>query len=485
MDIEWGSAFSYIYILILIAVGIRIVYDTKDPSDAFGYLLLILYLPVVGLLLYLAVGINHRKRKIYSRKMINNAELKEQLGERISRHTEFILNKNEAYFTEKNKLAKLLLSEIDSPLTADNKVVLLNNGENKFPAVLEALDKAENHIHIGYYTFEDDETGRQIEEILVKKAKQGVKVRLMYDDFGSRSIRGKMRKRLQAVGASIYPFYEINIATFLTRLNYRNHRKIIIIDGKTSFVGGINVSNAYVNKEEGSQMYWRDTHLQIEGSAVHYLQYIFMSDWNFCAEEKIEVEDILFPSFEEKSAGNKIVQIAASGPDSDSATILHSLIQAINIAKKEILITTPYFIPSDSIMKAIMIASCSGIKVKLIVPKSSDSRIVDAAAMSYFGDLLDAGVEVYRYTKGFIHAKTMVIDEEIGIVGSANMDTRSFSLNFEVNAIVYNDDLACEMKETFYDDLAQTVRLTKQEWEKRSAAVQFLHRLARLFSPIL
>lgn len=294
-----------------------------------------------------------------------------------------------------------------------------------------------------------------------------------------------MRKRLQTAGAAVDPFYEINITTFLTRLNYRNHRKIIIIDGKTSFVGGINVSNAYVNKEEGSQLYWRDTHLQIEGSAVHYLQYIFMSDWNFCAAEKIKVEDILFPIVGNYSGGNKIVQIAASGPDSDSATILHSLIQAINIAKKEILITTPYFIPSDSIMKAIMIAAGSGIKVKLIVPKSSDSRIVDAAAMSYFGDLLHTGVEIYRYTKGFIHAKTMVIDEKIGIVGSANMDTRSFSLNFEVNAIVYNDDLACEMKETFYDDLAQTVRLTKQEWEKRSAAVQFLHRLARLFSPIL
>ncbi|HEX5024523.1 MAG TPA: cardiolipin synthase, partial [Agriterribacter sp.] len=384
------------------------------------------------------------------------------------------------------ELSNLLLKDSMSPLTAYNNVQLLINGENKFPQELQAIREAIHHIHVEYYIYEDDEIGNAMADALIQKAKEGIEVRFIYDDFGSRSIRKKLVRRLKAGGVKTFPFYEVIFIAFANRLNYRNHRKILVVDGKTAFVGGINVSDRYINNSKNEKkLFWRDTHLRIDGPGVMYLQYLFLCDWNFCANDQLHPDSHFFPSSWSPVAGSKVVQIAASGPDSNSPTILFALLQAINLATEEILITTPYFIPGESLVDALVVAALGGVSVKLLVPGVSDSALVNAAAHSYYEDLLNAGVEIYLYGKGFVHAKTMVTDKKIAIVGTANMDYRSFDLNFEVNAVVYDRELSAELSQVFYDDIRESRKIDAQEWKNRSEYKQFLEKAARLVSPLL
>lgn len=292
---------------------------------------------------------------------------------------------------------------------------------------------------------------------------------------------------MKAAGIQVFPFYKIKLIAFANRLNYRNHRKIIVVDGVIGFVGGINVSDKYINKTQNkNELYWRDTHLEIEGPTVKSLQYIFMGDWNYCSGEKLEPNKTFFPNDSNfQSKANKIVQIASSGPDSDSPLIQQTLLQAINLAREEILITTPYFIPGDTILENLVIAAASGTKVKLLVPGISDSKFVNYAARSYYGRLLNAGAKIYLYQKGFVHAKTMVVDKKVSIVGTANMDIRSFDLNFEVNAIVYDEEIALELRQAFYEDLNNATIIDLQQWNERSNFTQILEKLAGLFSPLM
>jgi len=258
-----------------------------------------------------------------------------------------------------------------------------------------------------------------------------------------------------------------------------------VVDGKLGFVGGINVSDRYVNNQPG-KLFWRDTHVRIHGPGVHYLQYIFLCDWNFCANDHVQPDEKFFPPDDVFiNNGNKLVQIAASGPDSDSPTILYSLLQAINLAEKEILLTTPYFIPGESVLDALITAALGGVSVKLLVPGVSDSVLVNSAARSYYDELLRAGVEIYLYKKGFVHAKTMVADRKLAIVGTANMDSRSFDLNFEVNAIIYDNELAHELATVFEKDLGDSEKIITEAWLNRSIYKQVLEKTARLVSPLL
>jgi cardiolipin synthase len=267
------------------------------------------------------------------------------------------------------------------------------------------------------------------------------------------------------------------------RLNYRSHRKIIVIDGQTAFTGGINVADKYINKRSG-KLFWRDTHLRIDGPGIFFLQYLFLADWNFCSGKKIQADEFYFP-VPATTKNDCFLQVAASGPDSDQPSVLFSLLQAIYLAKKEILITTPYFIPGDSILEALRIAALSGLSVKLLVPREGDSKLVNAASRSYYEDLLCAGVDIYMYQKGFVHAKTLVADSNLSIVGTANMDYRSFELNFEVNVIVYDKPFSENLRTVFFKDLEDAEKIDKDEWCKRSAYKQLPERIARLFSHVL
>lgn len=293
--------------------------------------------------------------------------------------------------------------------------------------------------------------------------------------------------RLEAAGIKAFPFHRIRFISLANRLNYRNHRKIIVVDGQTGFVGGINISDRYINNEGQLNGYWRDTHLRIDGPGVHYLQYLFLCDWNFCANEQLQPEKMFFPYLYNPGSGNtgKIVQIAASGPDSDTPTILFSLLHAIHLASEEILITTPYFIPGESILDALIVAALGGVSVKLLVPGTSDSVIVNTAAFSYYDELLRAGVEIFLYRKGFVHAKTLVADRKLAVVGTANMDYRSFDLNFEVNAIVYDEEVSRELAAIFYEDVTHAEKLDAERWAARPVWRQMVEKTARLISPLL
>ena len=288
---------------------------------------------------------------------------------------------------------------------------------------------------------------------------------------------------MREAGAIVYPFHRVKFYLLANRFNYRNHRKIVVVDGHTAFLGGINVSDKYINNNK-KKLFWRDAHLRIDGPAVYYLQYLFITDWNFCCPEELKPNDLYFTAAPPVKNGS-LVQIAASGPDSYQPTILYSILQAIYLARKEILITTPYFIPGDSIMDALRIAAMSGLTVKLLVPGVSDSKLVNAASKSYYAQLLRAGVEVYLYQKGFVHAKTIVTDGKLSMVGTANMDYRSFELNFEVNAVVYDVDFAKQMRDLFFKDLQNATQINKEEWMRRHWTKQLPEKVARLFSPVL
>ena len=483
---NWILIIELLYLLVLVFVCIRIIYDTDSTVKTLAYLLLAIFIPVFGILFYFAFGINYRKRELYSKKIINNDKLWTQIKENVATYSaQTYFNTAEAHRPNR-QLVKYLSNEM-SPLTAGNTARLLINGEEKFPAVIHALEEATDHIHIEYYIYENDKIGKSIEEILIRKAKQGVTVRFIYDDFGSRGIRKNIAVRLKNAGVETYPFYKISFLRMVNHLNYRNHRKIIVIDGKKAFVGGINVSDKYINEPASmNKLFWRDTHLMFEGPGVYYLQYLFISDWNFCSGKSLENIKHYFPDeYRNKPPGDKIIQIAASGPDSITPTILYSLLYAIYQAQEEILITTPYFIPDQSLMDALIVAALAGVSVQLLVPEKSDSKLVALAASSYYADLLSAGVKIFFYQDGFVHAKTLVVDQKIAVIGTANMDLRSFDLNFEVNAIVYDDEFAASLANVFNADTKDALILDKDAWSNRSISRKFLEKIARLVSPLL
>ncbi len=483
MQIHWATLTLGIYILVLILVCLRIIYETRSATKTMAYLLLVIFIPVAGILFYLAFGINYWRKKIYRRKMNADETLLRQLQKDILQYNDAMLGRIEDSDDARAELAAMLIRDLQTPLTRHNRVKLLVNGEEKFPEVMKALREAKHHIHIEYYIFETGKTGDALVELLIQKAKEGVEVRLIYDDFGSPNIKKPLEKRMREAGVEVHPFYKIWFYILANRLYYRNHRKIIVIDGKTAFVGGINVSDKYVN-DGSKKIFWRDTHLRIDGPGVYYLQYLFMSDWNFCCSDSLIAGEKYFAPYN-RYEEDVYCQVVGSGPDSPQPSVMFSLLQAIYLAKEEILITTPYFIPGDSITDALRVAALSGLKVKLLVPGICDSRLVNSASKAYYSDLLLAGVEIYIYNRGFVHAKTLVSDGKLSIIGTANMDNRSFELNFEVNAIIYDSEFSSKLREVFFDDLSYAEKINPDDWFSRSAWEQFPEKIARLLSPSL
>ncbi|HUR66267.1 MAG TPA: cardiolipin synthase [Chitinophagaceae bacterium] len=482
---NWPVIGIILYVAILLMVCLHILVATQHANKALAYILFAISVPLVGIGFYLTFGINYWRKKRYNKKILQNKSILKQLKKDIVQFDQTAIPYMDQSVQQNAELASMLVRDLGSLLTRHNAVKILNNGEEKFPDMLEAMRKAKHHIHLEYYIYEYDEIGTEIIELLIEKAREGVEVRMIYDDFGSPSIKRSTEKRMREAGAIVHPFHRVRFYLLANRFNYRNHRKIVVIDGHTAFLGGINVSDKYINKDK-NKLFWRDAHLRIDGPAVYYLQYVFITDWNFCCSETLKPSEQYFSALTNPPAEDgSLVQIAASGPDSYLPSILYSILQAIYLAKKEILITTPYFIPGDSIMDALRIAAMSGLSVKLLAPGISDSKIVNAAAKSYYNKLLEAGVEIYLYKKGFVHAKTMITDSLLCMVGTANMDYRSFEFNFEVNALVYDKKLAAAMRKTFFEDLKDAEQINKEAWLTRPWHKQLPEKVARLFSPVL
>ncbi|MEO8820502.1 MAG: cardiolipin synthase [Ginsengibacter sp.] len=483
---NWIALIEVLYFILMLLVILRVLYDTRSGSKTLAYILFIILVPLVGMLFYFSFGVNYRKRKLYSKKLIKDKILREKINRRIQQYSENVIV-SDIFPKSHTKLAEFIEGCNASPLTANNSVTLLLNGEEKFPALLEALKTATSHIHLEYYIYEDDFTGNAIADILVQKAQEGVAVRFLYDDFGSHGLSKKFIQRLNEAGVETAPFYKVTWYALANRINYRNHRKIIIIDGKKSFVGGINISDKYRNDiDDKKELYWRDTHLMIKGRATFFLQYLFLCDWNFCHDIKLEFEPSYFPIYPTgEEIKKELVQIVASGPDSDLPVILYSLIEAIGAAEKKILVTSPYFIPGESLVDHLVIAAKSGVEVKLLIPGISDSKIVNAAARSYYTEILRHGVRIFEYQKGFVHAKTIVIDDSLCMIGSANMDYRSFDLNFEVNAIVYSEEINAQLNDAFYNDLKDAVEIDAEAWLGRPKYIYIWEKFVRRLSPFL
>src|SRR5512133_1456390 len=477
--------FDIAYFIILVLVCIRIIFDTRSSSKTLAYLLLAIFIPVGGILFYFVFGINYHKRLIYSKKLIEDEGQLKELNKKTISHSARNLRKNAFDIGNGESLVSLLMNDSLSPLTSGNAVKLLINGEQKFPELINAMEQAKHHIHLEYYIYEDGKIGNAIKDVLIRKAKQGIEVRMIYDDFGSSSIRKNLVEELRKGGVEAYPFNRVRLLYFANRINYRNHRKLVIIDGETGFIGGVNISDRYINTERDTgRQYWRDTHVRIDGQGILFMQHLFLCDWNFCSGQKMKPDKSYFHATPLPGT-NVSVQIAASGPDSPASTIKLSFLKAINLGREEILLTTPYLIPGGSIMDALKVAALGGVRVRILVPGISDSKLVNSAAWSNYGELLKAGVEIYRYNKGFIHAKTMVVDGGISIVGTANMDHRSFDLNFEVNAIIYGPEFGEQLRKSFHHDLRNARQLQYEEWKSQPLYLRLAERTARLLSPLL
>jgi len=477
--------FDIVYVIVLVLVCLRIIFETRSSSKTLAYLLLAIFFPFGGMLFYFVFGVNYRKRIIYTKKLVHDEAQLIELNKRTISLSARNLKKNALEVGDGQSLVNLLMNDSLSPLASGNAVRLLINGEGKFPEVIKALENARHHIHLEYYIYDDDAIGNAIKDLLIRKAREGLQVRLIYDDFGSSSIRKKLVKVLRDGGVEAYPFNRVRLLYFANRINYRNHRKIIIIDGDYGFVGGINIADRYINNPgDSGKLYWRDTHIRIDGPGIMFLQHLFLCDWNFCSGQQMQPDRPYFHATPLKDS-NISVQIAASGPDSPASTIKLSFLKAINLARNEILLSTPYLIPGGSIMDALKVASLGGVNVKILVPGICDSKLVDAAAWSNYGELLKSGVEIYTYNKGFIHSKSMLIDGGISILGTANMDHRSFDLNFEVNAVVYSSDFGEQLRKSFHSGLHSASKLSYDEWIARPIFVRLLERTARLFSPLL
>ena len=472
-----------IYAIIVIGVVARIIYDTRNPVKAVAYILLTVFIPIIGMFVYFSFGVNYRKKKFYKLKSAENNDLINTL----KALTEVSTNQTIEYRPDlyNKHLVRMLLRESSSPLASVSEMKLLLNGEEKFPELIKAMENAKDHIHIEYYIYDDDEIGNQLKDLMIKKAKEGVTVRFIFDDYGSYGLRKKMMKELRENGVEAYPFYEIKLYALANRMNYRNHRKIVVIDGNVGFIGGLNVADRYINSGK-NELFWRDTHLMFKGNAVSSLQFIFIHDWNFCKkqESSLSIEKRYFP-IEPINVCQDTLQVASSGPDSDNSDIMLSFLGVITGSKERLYITTPYFIPNDTIVDAIKYSALSGVDVRLLVPGISDSRVVNAASKAYYRELLEAGVRIYCYQKGFVHAKTIVSDDKLCVIGTANMDIRSFDIMFESNANIFSEDMNRQLCEVFFKDLEDSNEILLEEWKKRPKLVKFGGYCARLGSPLL
>ncbi|ADG81775.1 cardiolipin synthase [Thermincola potens] len=482
--ILWVYSFSSTILIII--VSILIFMERRNPYKTIAWLAVINVFPILGFIFYFMFGQNRHKRKLIRTKYINEMN---HLREIVRRQIECINSNREAAVEalgSKKQLIRLLLNNAHAPFTRRNRAQVLSDGQEAFAAMFAEMEKAQDHIHLEYYIIRDDNIGNQLKDLLISKAKSGVKVRVIYDAVGSWKLSKKYISDLRDSGVQIEPFLPVALPFINNKLNYRNHRKITVIDGKVGFLGGLNIGDEYLGCHPKLGK-WRDTHLKLEGTAVHFLQVIFLLDWEFVSGERLS-NPTYFP--EEPCPGidppkGKVIQIAASGPDSDWEAIRQSYFAMINAAEHSIKITTPYLIPDEGILLALKTAALSGVNIKIILPGKPDHKIVQWASQSYFEELMEAGIEIYLYQPGFIHAKIISVDGEVASLGSANLDMRSFQINFEVNAMLYNKSLVEKIDADFEADLAKSLKLQMSDVADKPLPARIRQSAARLLSPLL
>ncbi len=467
---------KWLYVVSIVASIIVIIGENRNPVKSLAWVTVLILLPVLGLVLYIFFG-----RSIKGLRLISRKSRKKLAAATLSARPS--LNIDRLPLSDESKQKVRLVNHLTgAQYFTGNDIQVFTRGIDKFDALKRDLEAATDHIHLQYYIYENDHIGREIRDILIRKAKQGVKVRIMYDHVGSFTIDAAFFKRMRREGVEAHPFLQLTIPKLANRLNWRNHRKVVVIDGRIGYIGGMNIADRYVTGDKGKPA-WRDTHLRITGPAVVALQYSFAVDWNYMSRTLL-AETI--PTVGEPDVtATEGVQIVPSGPTDQWSNISMVFIKAITLAKHTVFIQTPYFLPSDALLKALQSAALAGVDVRLMIPRNPDSRLLKLASGSYIKECLLSGIKVYFYEPTMLHSKLVLIDDEFVTTGSTNFDFRSFEHNFECNALIYSREFNRRMRAIFAEDQRQCTRIIFSHWRRRPIITKAFESLARLLSPIL
>lgn len=473
-----GTLISIFSTLSVISISLIIFMENRNPSSTMAWILLLALLPVVGLPLYFLFGQNVFKRRKYDKK----AMVDQQAYERIDNDALQAEEALSGFSPTQQRLLRLSRRLAHAPISLATETHILTNGEETFSAMLSELQKARHHIHMEYYIFRDDDIGTSIQRILIAKAREGVKVRFLYDAVGSMHLSKAFLKEMKDAGVEVVAYGGARILFFSSRVNYRNHRKIVVVDGGTGFIGGLNVGDEYLSRNK-TYGFWRDTHMIVKGEAVRTLQIIFLQDWMHMTGEKIMDPAYLSPDPEPRSDG--AVHIIASGPDNERRALKNLFFAMITSARKSVWLATPYFIPDQDILTALRMAALSGLDVRILFPARPDKWLPFLASHSYFPSLLEVGAKIYEYERGFLHSKLLIVDGEMATIGTANMDMRSFHLNFEVNALLVRTESVKRMVADYERDLQYTTQIVHEKFMNKRVTKRMLESGARLLSPLL
>lgn len=475
----WSN--TIVWLLRIVSTLYVIYYGRKNPRSTIIWIIVVNLIPVVGFVLFLMFGQNTKKTKMFSLKKEND-----DIIEQITYNQYRQISDEEYVYTDKeisdfNQLIKLNLVSDNAYFTEDNDIKLFYWGREKFGNLIKDIRSAKKSIDIQYYIFRTDDTGKRVLQELHKKAKQGVKVRFLYDDLGSRFANKKYFRALEAVGAEVIPFFPGILGLVNFRLNYRNHRKLVIIDDLIGYTGGFNVGDEYLGRKRKFGP-WRDTHLRIQGGAILGLKIRFLKDWYYASGQEPNLEDDLNPLF--ISEGKASTQVISSGPDTANQNIKNALLQIINTANETLYIQSPYLVPDFAIYEAIKLAVLRGVDVNIMIPNNPDHISVHWCSMSFARDLAKYGVKIYAFDEGFMHAKVVFADDIISTIGTTNIDERSFLLNFETNVVIYDRDINRQLREQFDKDIQSSILLTPEYFDHRPWYVKAREPIARIFSPL-
>lgn len=471
---------------ILVAVTIiHVVLDNRQPAKTMAWALVILFVPVVGLVFYLFFGINHRKERLISQRSVDQLSKRSMLS---------FVEQHDLHVPERHKqLVDLFVNQNLSLPFKDNRVDIMTDGYAFFPELLKDIAAAQHHIHIEMYIIEEDPLGRLVADALIDKAQRGVEVRIIYDDVGCWQMRHRFLEQLREKGIEIVPFLPVRFPSFTSKVNYRNHRKIIVVDGKVGYVGGMNIALRYVKGRNGQA--WRDTMLRLTGGIVYSLQRTFLVDWYFVDRTLITNRNY-YPSLSENASpltahlspqkSEALAQLVTSGPMAKYPEIMQGFVRAITAARHYVYIETPYFLPNEPVLFALKTAAMAGVDVCLLCPHRSDARFTSWAGRSYLRELSEAGARVFLYETGFLHSKLMIVDDSLSTCGSTNVDVRSFENNFESNIFIYDEGTALRLKKVFQDDLSHSVALADvPSWVRPKFLKRLWESFTRLLSPLL
>ncbi|EFL44776.1 phospholipase D domain protein [Prevotella disiens FB035-09AN] len=470
--IHWIVLVAY-YVVAIIAM-ITVLMEHRQPAKTIAWVLILSFMPLVGIILFFFFGQRIRKDRYIWQKSLDQLTKRSMI--------EFVEQKNLELPEQHKELIQLFVNQNWALPFKNNETDIYTSGYEFFPALLHEISKAKDHIHITSYIIEDDPLGQLIRDALIEKARQGIEIRFLYDDVGSWKMKENFFELMREEGIEVHPFMPVRFPAFTSKVNYRNHRKIIVIDGKIGFVGGMNLALRYVKGEKGEK--WRDTHVKITGAAVYGLQRAFLVDW-FYADRTLITNRKYYPDTAIK-ANNNLIQIVTSSPTNVWAELEQGYIKVLLSAKRYVYMETPYFLPTEPILFALRTAALSGVDVRLMVPFKMDSKLVQLASQSYLNQIIASGVKVLCYKNGFNHSKLLVSDDNVATIGSANIDFRSFENNFEANAFFYDKTMAERVKNIFFTDESQCIPLQNiKEINHNSFIYRLWESIVRLLSPLL